>query len=116
MRLVSLAEVKRQLVYDNSLSDAQLTFRLETVSAVIMDYIGTPVEGDLDGWTDSSGQPLMETTGDPATDTNGDSLIPGPVQAATICAMAAWDENRGANLITPAVVSLLMRLRIPTVA
>lgn len=115
-RLVTLADIKTQLVYDDTLSDGALGFRLETVSQVIMEYIGAESLG-LDGWTDSSGAPLMDSTGIvPATDSNGDSLVPGPVRAAVILSMAAWDESRGANLITQAVKDVLMRLRLPTVA
>jgi hypothetical protein len=37
------------------------------------------------------------------------------VQAATICAMSAWDDNRSGEVITPAVESLLRRQRDPAV-
>jgi len=147
-RLVTLAEVKRQLVYDNALSDAALTFRLEAVSGVIVDFIGEHSEQWAEGWTDSSGEPLVDDDGNPlvlvlVVDSNGDaildsngdrqydvevavidsngdvtngvSVVPQQVQAATICAMAAWDEQRGADIITPAVKSLLQRTRRPVV-
>jgi len=147
-RLVTLAEVKRQLVYDNALSDAALTFRLEAVSGVIVDFIGEHSEQWAEGWTDSSGEPLVDDDGNPlvlvlVVDSNGDaildsngdrqydvevaeidsagdvtngvSVVPQQVQAATICAMATWDEQRGADIITPAVKSLLQRTRRPVV-
>ena len=113
-RLVSLDEVKRQLVYDNALSDAALTFRLEAVSGALVDFIGEHSEHGLDGWADSGG-PFVDSNGDPELDSNGVSIVPAHVQAATICAMAAWDEQRGADLITPAVKSLLARTRRPVV-
>jgi hypothetical protein len=147
-RLVTLAEVKRQLVYDNALSDAALTFRLEAVSGVIVDFIGEHSEQWAEGWTDSSGEPLVDDDGNPlvlvlVVDSNGDaildsngdrqydvevaeidsagdysngvSVVPQQVQAAVICAMSAWDEQRGADIITPAVKSLLQRTRRPVV-
>ena len=147
-RLVTLAEVKRQLVYDNALSDAALSFRLEAVSGVIVNFIGEHSAAGLEGWCDSNGEPFVDDDGnplalhlivdsngdaildsngdrqyeaaDPEYDSNGDlasgeSVIPEHVQAATICAMAAWDEQRGADLITPAVKSLLARTRRPVV-
>ena len=76
---------------------------------------------------DSNGDPILDSSGDfqfviaPAVvDENGDyvecrSLIPSQVQAATVCAMAAWDHDRSVDLLTPAVESLLRRTRDPAV-
>lgn len=76
---------------------------------------------------DSDGYPLLDSNGDKQYfiaaaeyDSNGDyagcrSIIPGHVQAATVCAMATWDDARGADPLTPAVESLLARTRDPAV-
>ena len=76
---------------------------------------------------DSNGDPLLDSNGDwqyligpGEVDENGDyvncrSIIPGQVQAATVCAMATWDDARGADPLTPAVESLLARTRDPAV-
>jgi hypothetical protein len=146
-RLVTLDQVRIQLNYDGTYADAQLLFRLDSVSRSLMDYIG-PSSVALAGWTDSNGDPLVDdngdplaeflvvdSNGDPVLDTNGDrlyelavaqvdssgnyvdcrSVIPGQVQAATICAMAEWDDDRTGEVITPAVESLLRRTRDPAV-
>jgi len=86
-------------------------------------------------WTNSSGAPLTDSNGDPLivgyqTDSNGDpvldsngdrigghSVIPGSVREATLLMIGALDENREGQVdpITPAVKSLLVRYRPPTV-
>jgi hypothetical protein len=142
-RLVTLDQARQQLNYDGTYADAQLLFRLDSVSRSLMDYIG-PSSVALDGWTDSAGNPLVDengdplceflvvdSAGDPVLDSNGDlqyevraaevdssgnyvdcrSIIPGHVQAATVCAMAEWDNDRTGDVITPAVESLLRRTR-----
>lgn len=147
-RLVTLEQVRTQLNYDGTYADAQLLFRLETVSASIIDFIGEHSEQWAEGWTDSNGDPLVDDDGNPlarylVVDSNGDaildsngdrqytvgvavldsngayvggvSVVPGHVQAATICAMAAWDDQRAVDIITPAVKSLLQRTRRPVV-
>lgn len=87
-------------------------------------------------WTDSNGLPLVDTNGDPLTvdyptDTNGDpnldsngdivggrSIVPGEVHRATLLVTAvliAYPDG-SVDPITPAVKSLLVRYRPPTVA
>lgn len=132
-RLVTLSDAKSQLAYDDSAHDAELTFRLEAVSGAIMNYLSSAwartrqFSGDASDeeiaaadrafgdWTDSSGTVLTDSSGDPATDSSGASVVPGAVRAAVICALAAWDEDRTVDLITPAVRSLLTQYRNPTV-
>jgi hypothetical protein len=80
------------------------------------------------GWTDSSGFPLVDSNGDPllvdtTLDSNGDeigghSIIPGPVHRATLLVTAVLLRHPHGDVdpITPAVKSLLVRFRPPTVA
>lgn len=92
-------------------------------------------ESIFGGWTDSAGMPLVDSHGDPlvidyATDSNGQpiydssgglvggrSIIPGSVRRATLAMIGSLDENREGQVdpITPAVRSLLVRYRPPTV-
>lgn len=86
-------------------------------------------------WTDSSGMPLVDSStgdplivdydfdsnGDPLTDSNGDyigghSIIPGPVHRATLLVADVLITHPDGTVdpITPAVVSLLVRFRLPT--
>lgn len=138
-RLVTLAEAKDQLsVLDNE-DDVRIDRLTIIASQIIMNYL--KVSPYLDGWTNTSGIPLVDTDGNPLRiggqgyldtngnfildlDTNGNpidsgiSVIPGMVQAATLLVIAALDDDReGAkDPLSPAVESLLMRFRDPAVA
>jgi hypothetical protein len=97
-RLVTLAEVRRQLVYDNTLSDAALTFRLESASAMVMDFIGSHSETGLDGWADSNGLPLIDDEGNPlasylVVDSNGDAILDSNGDRQFTIADPVFDSN-----------------------
>lgn len=156
-RLVTLDEVKRNSRYVGTASDVELQEMIDDASQHVLDYIQSAwararqYSGDDDvtdeeiaayerafgGWTDSSGNPLVDSSGDPLivdydTDSNGDpvldsngdyvgghSIIPGQIRRATLLVVAHLDENRSGGDVRPinaAVESLLVRYRPPTVA
>lgn len=119
-RLVTLAEVKRNLRYETSdtSSDARLTDIIEDASRKVMEEIDFSVRGVAEGWTDSSGIPLTDSNGDPATDSDGDSLIPRSVRRATLLAVGILDAHPAGDVdpISDAVRTLLRVYIDPRVA
>jgi len=164
-RLVTLAQAKRNLRYDSTADDADLLDLVNDASQIVMNYLeavgsrARQFSGDtavsasdiaayaaaFDGWTDSSGIPLVDSNGDPLIvdyetdstgapilDSNGDhiggrSIIPGPVRRATLLVINALDKERAGignpgqvaeplNPISPAVAAVLVRFRPPTAA
>lgn len=162
-RLVTLEEAKANARYDGTDNDADLLATVNDASQIVMNYLeaswartrqysGDATDEEIaayerafGGWTDSGGNPLVDSNGDPLivdydTDTNGDpvldtngdyiggrSIIPGPVRRATLLVINALDEERSGlgstgmdpqwrNPISRAVESLLVRFRPPTVA
>lgn len=138
-RLVTLAEAKDQLSIVDNADDARIDRLTINASQIIMNYLKrSPF---LDGWTNTSGVPLVDADGNPIRiggvghldtngnfvldlDTNGNpidagvSIIPGMVQQATLLVIAALDDDRegATDPISVAVQSLLMRFRDPAVA
>ena len=106
-------------------SSAALNGWTDSNGEPLVDDNGDPLAEFL--LVDSSGVPILDSNGDKqyftdeaTVDSNGDyvdcwSIIPGQVQAATVCAMATWDDSRGADPLTQAVQSLLARTRDPAV-
>lgn len=155
-RLVTLEEAKANMRYIGTTEDADLQRLVDDASQFVMNYLeaayarARQYSGDddvsdediagyaaaFDGWTDSSGLPLVDSSGDPLvidydTDSFGDpvldsdgnyvggrSIIPGSVRRATLLVIAALDKDREGQTdpITPAVKSLLVRYRLPTAA
>jgi hypothetical protein len=139
-RLVTLAEAKEHLGVLVNDDDVRIDRLVLDVSQIIMDYIGGS-SAALNGWTDTSGAPLVDANGNPSRigavgtldsagnftltlDSNGDpidegvSSVPGPVRNATLLAIANLDDDREGtrNALSPGVESLLARFRDPPVA
>lgn len=138
-RLVTVAEARENLGYVETEQDARINRLVLDASQIIMNYLkSSPF---LDGWTDTSGIPLVDRDGNPlrigavgmldengefqlAVDSNGDpidegqSIIPGQVRSATLLVINALDEDREGKRdpLSPAVESLLMRFRDPALA
>lgn len=145
-RLVTLAEAKDQLSIVGDEDDKRIDRLVLDASQAIMNYlkISPALDGWTDTagipLVDANGDPLrigavggLNTAGvfvytyaeyDTAGNGIGDpidvgiSIVPGPVRLATFVAIAALDDDReGAkDPITPAVVSLLERMRDPAMA
>lgn len=135
-RLVSLEQAKANMRILHSFEDATLGELVIQASHAVMDYIGDESLA-LDGWCDTNGLPLVDADGNPQrvgadVDTNGDllldtagdpinagiSIVPGPVQRATLVTIANWyDDAEGLRDGIPlAAQSLLARFRDPPVA
>lgn len=139
-RLVTVAEAKDQLSLLDNEDDVRINRLVLDASQVIMDYLAGSKA--IEGWTNTSGIPLVDANGDPLRigaqghlntagdfvfdlDTNGDpinpgvSIIPGPVRAATLLVIANLDDKRGeddkVDPISIGVQSLLMRFRDPVI-
>jgi gp6-like head-tail connector protein len=138
-RLVTLAEAKDQLSILDTEDDKRINRLVLDASQIVMNYL--KVSPALDGWTDTDGVPLVDANGDPLRvgalgdfdssgvfvfdlDSNGDpinegeSIIPGPVRAATLLVIARLDDDREGEKdpISLAAQSLLERYRDPTLA
>jgi hypothetical protein len=123
--LFRLDSVSRALMDYIGPSSAALAGWTDSSGMPLVDADGDPLCLFL--LVDSNGDPLLDSSGErqyeldvAQVDSSGDyigcsSVIPGEVQAATICAMSAWDDNRSGEVITPAVESLLRRHRDPAV-
>lgn len=134
-RLVTVQQAEANLLYQGADVPDDLPDIVDDASAIVMNYLNASwsrvrqFSGDASdeeiaayqaafgSWTDSSGDPLTDSTGDPATDSSGASVIPGSVRRATLLVIGALDAHREGDVdpITPAVVSLLVRYRGPTV-
>lgn len=112
-RLVTVAEAKDQLSILDNEDDSRIDSMVRDASQDVMAYINQ----NLDGWTDTSGLPLVDGNGDPqrigaigtldsngelvlTLDSNGDpidagiSVVPGPVRRATLVLIARMDDDR----------------------
>lgn len=135
-RLVSVEQAKANMRILHSFEDATLDELVIQASHAVMDYVGADSLA-LDGWCDTNGLPLVDADGNPQrigaeVDSNGDlvldsagdpvddgiSIIPGPVQRATLVTIANWyDDAEGLRDGLPvAAQSLLVRFRDPPVA
>lgn len=138
-RLVTVEEARDQLSILEHEEDVRINRLVLDASQIVMDYLKSSPA--LEGWTDTSGAPLVDADGNPimvgaagmldeagnfvlATDSSGmpidagHSIIPGPVRAATLLIIAALDDDREGKRepISPAVESLLARFRDPAMA
>lgn len=156
-RLITLEEAQRRRRYvPSDDNDVELLELVDEASQIVMNYLQSAwartrqflddedvtdeeiaaYQKAFGSWTDSSGLPLVDssgdplivefdtdTNGDPVTDSNGDyvgghSIIPGPIRAATKLVLGALDSEREGQVdpITPAVKSLLVKYTPPAVA
>jgi hypothetical protein len=138
-RLVTVAEAKDQLSILDSSEDARINRLVWDASQIVMNYLKSSPA--LAAWCDTAGIPLVDANGDPQrvgaqghldtsgqfvfdVDTAGEpidagqSIIPGPVRAATLLVIAHLDDDREgkADPISFAVQSLLERYRDPALA
>lgn len=98
--LVTLDAAKAHLRIDDADQDVEVTERINDASDTVIDYIKRPAHG----WTDET--------------------VPGNVRASVLLVLGAlWGSRPGVgedrvdiDPITPAVVSLLMRMRDPALA
>jgi hypothetical protein len=103
MDLVTLEQGKMQLRIEDTLHDADVQMKITQASAIVLDYLKTP-DGPPDDWYAGS-PPVL--------------AVPAVVEAAVLLELSELYHNREAgtvNLIAPAVVALLDRLRDPTLA
>lgn len=97
--LITMAQARRQIRVLGTEHDAELEDLRQRASGVILDYLEYPV---MDDWFDSSGDPVG---------------VPWQVEAATCIVLGRlfYDrEGLDGDPISDAVVSLLMRTRMPT--
>lgn len=99
--LVSLNRACAHLRVPPGEDDAAINDLIDAASDIVMDYLKKPVP---EQWN-------IETDSTPST-------VPGPVRAAVLLVLGHLyaDREGGADPISPAVVSLLMRHRDPAVA
>ena len=98
--LVSLDRAKAHLRIDADDQDEEVSLKITDASDIVIDYLKRPDHG----WTDTD--------------------APGQVQAAVLLVLGAlWSQREGAGQnaedldpISPAVVSLLRRMRDPALA
>jgi hypothetical protein len=92
--LVTLEQAKLQLREDDDdLVDSDISMKAQQATDIVLDYLKAPDRG----WT-------LET-------------VPGEVHAAILLVLSGLYEGRDAgDVISPAVVSLLMRNRDPAMA
>lgn len=98
--LVSLDRAKAHLRIDADDQDEEVSLKITDASDIVLDYLKRPGHG----WTDTD--------------------APGQVQAAVLLVLGAlWSQREGAGQnaedldpISPAVVSLLRRMRDPALA
>lgn len=98
INFITMEQARRQVRVSGTEHDAELEDLRTMASGIILDYL----EGVGDGWLDSAGEP---------------SDIPWQVKAATLLVLGRlfYDkEGMDGDPISEAVVSLLMRTRMPT--
>lgn len=81
--LVSLAQAKDHLEWDNSDRDDFLTLKIHSASALVLNYM----KNGADAFTDSAGEPIEDSNGNPLG-------IPYEVQAATLLMVGHLVKNR----------------------
>lgn len=107
MNLVTLAQVKHHVNQDTQLDDQLLEGIRMQASAIILDYLKMDTDDTGFDWLDAFEEPTAR--------------VPRVVVAATLLVCGALYENRdgsadGPTPLSPTVVSLLMRSRIPAMA
>lgn len=129
LELVSLAEARAQLRYDDNSNDAWLAIWIPSISDTVARWL-------KDSWRlyvtelDADGEPVIDSSGDqvPVVDSNGDFEVKPAVKAAVLVELASQDRFRsgdGATAVPPdaghgytlcaAATNLLVSLRKSTV-
>lgn len=113
MGIVTLEDAKAHLRVDHDLDDADINFKLEQASAIVVDYLKMP-----EGSWDIGGSGISGSSGG----SSGGGLAPFQVKAAVLLVLGDLYKNRegeenkneqALGYLSPAVTSLLHRLRDP---
>lgn len=117
MRLVTLEQASAHCRRDSGDDDADFELKVEGASEMVMDYISESAKA---AWTDSAGEPLEDSNGDPLN-------VPKRIKNATLTLIEHLYRNRdgatddkvpeqfGYGYLPQGVTALLYSLRKPTV-
>lgn len=98
LELVSIAEARAQLRYDDNSNDAWLEIWIPSISDAVARWL-------KDSWRlyvtelDADGEPVIDSSGDqvPVIDSNGDYEVKPAVKAAVLVELASQDKFRSGD-------------------
>src|SRR6478609_6043941 len=88
--LVTLDEVKSQLMMDNDAADGWITLMIQAISGAVMTWLKEEWRAYV-VLLGADGKPVLDSNGDPivSLDSNGDPIVKPVVKAATLVEIAS---------------------------